>query len=55
MGQLIDRYGIHNKRVIALSAGSCFEEQYFVKLGDNQLTVVDILRRRRRDRSRPMP
>ena len=42
MGQLIDRYGIRNKRVLALGAGSCFEEQYFVELGNNQLTVVDI-------------
>jgi hypothetical protein len=42
MGQLIDRYGIRGKRVLALGAGSCFEERWFVSLGGNQLTVIDV-------------
>jgi hypothetical protein len=42
MGQLIDRYDIKKKRVIALGAGSLFEERYFVELGHNELIVVEI-------------
>jgi hypothetical protein len=40
IGELIDRYDIRNKRVLALGAGSAFEEHWFAEC--NELTVIDI-------------
>jgi hypothetical protein len=40
IGELIDRYDIRNKRVLALGAGSAFEEHWFAER--NELTVIDI-------------
>jgi hypothetical protein len=42
IGQLIERYGIRNKRLLSLGGGSVFEERWFVTLGANALTVIDI-------------
>jgi hypothetical protein len=42
VGQLIERYGIRNKRVLSLGGGSVFEERWFATLAGNQLTVIDI-------------
>jgi hypothetical protein len=42
IGELIDRYDIRNKRVLALGSASAFEERWFVELGDNELTIIDI-------------
>jgi len=40
--QLIERYEIFKKDILSIGAGAAFEEYWFAKLGDNNLTMIDI-------------